>query len=130
MKRLSASTYAKLYYASAASVPTAKRSSVAAAFLQLLRRHRALKLVPRILAHLQRLDDAANRTTRVVATVADRTDATQLEQQLTKAIGSVVLDLKVDPALRGGLVLRVGDVQVDGSLRSKLEQLHHHLTTS
>jgi F-type H+-transporting ATPase subunit delta len=47
-----------------------------------------------------------------------------LKAQLAKAAGkSVNLDFKVDPALIGGLIVRVGSRMVDSSLRSKLQRL-------
>ena len=41
----------------------------------------------------------------------------------------VELALRVDPAIVGGLVLRVGDVIVDGSVRSRIRQLRRRLAT-
>ncbi len=37
------------------------------------------------------------------------------------------ISFEVDPAVIGGVWLRVGDVVVDGSLAGKLNQLGHHL---
>ena len=128
MKRLSAPTYAQLYYSSAAAVPAAKHSAVAVNFLRLLRRHRAMKLLPRILVHVQRIDDLAHKRTRVAVTAPSATDNETLYKHLTDILGSVVLDLTVDPSLLGGLVLRVGDDAIDGSLRTRLRRLHQQLT--
>ncbi len=128
MKRLSAKSYAQLYFTSASSVPGAKRHEVAGKFLTLLRRHRAMKLMPRIKAHLQVLDDQAHKRTRVTVTTAQPEIESTLTKQLTDIFGPVVLDLTVDPSLRGGLVLRVGDDEIDGSLRTRLRRLHQQLT--
>lgn len=128
MKRLSAKTYAQVYQASASSVPVDHRHQVAAKFLGLLRRHRAMKLIPRIMIHLQHLDDLAHKRTRVAVTAMNATHEITITKQLTSILGPVVLDLTVDPSLRGGLVLRVGDEEIDGSLRTRLHRLHHHLT--
>lgn len=128
MKRLSAKTYAQLYYSSASSVTAASYHEVAAKFLQLLRRHRAMKLMSRIMTHLQVLDDRAHKLTRVAVTTAQTDTESTLTKQLTETLGPVVLDLTVDPALRGGLVLRVGDDEIDGSLRTRLRRLHQQLT--
>lgn len=128
MKRLSAPTYAELYYRSAAAVAEGQQPAVAANFLRLLRRHRALKLMPRILVHLQRLDDQAHQLTRVAVTASRASDITTLESQLTNRLGPVVLDSTIDRRLRGGLVLRVGDTASDGSLRTRLSKLHDQLT--
>jgi F-type H+-transporting ATPase subunit delta len=41
----------------------------------------------------------------------------------------VELDLNVDPDLLGGLVVRLGDLLVDGSVRSRLERLRNRLVS-
>lgn len=37
------------------------------------------------------------------------------------------LEIDLDPSILGGVWVRVGDTVIDGSLRGKLEALHHHL---
>jgi F-type H+-transporting ATPase subunit delta len=44
--------------------------------------------------------------------------------------GEPRLTKRVDPDILGGLVLRVDDVLVDGSLRARLEQLDDRLRTA
>jgi F-type H+-transporting ATPase subunit delta len=44
--------------------------------------------------------------------------------------GEPRLNMLVDPDILGGLVLRVDDLQVDGSLRSRLQQLDSRLRTA
>jgi F-type H+-transporting ATPase subunit delta len=45
-------------------------------------------------------------------------------EAIRKAVGSKVsIDLKVDPALLGGLVVRVGSRMIDSSLKTKLQKL-------
>ena len=47
-----------------------------------------------------------------------------INEQLNRAIGSkVAVDVRVDPAIIGGLVVKVGSRMVDGSLRTKLTRL-------
>jgi F-type H+-transporting ATPase subunit delta len=41
--------------------------------------------------------------------------------------GRVVLDVQVDPSLLGGLVVRIGDRLIDGSVRGRLERLRAQL---
>jgi len=50
------------------------------------------------------------------------------EEELTRALGratgkTVRLRLSVDPAIRGGLLVRVGDTVLDASIRRQLELL-------
>ncbi len=127
MKKLSAREYAEaLTMAVAASTPD-KRSIVVKNFLQLLRRQRASNLLPRILDHLQRIDDAEHGQTRVQITSAKKIHETELMAALTKVLGPVVSELIIDPTLVGGLSIRVGDQLIDGSVRSRLQRLHTHL---
>jgi F-type H+-transporting ATPase subunit delta len=47
-----------------------------------------------------------------------------LKAKLTQQTGrDVSIDLKVDPAILGGLIVKVGSRQVDGSIRTKLNTL-------
>jgi F-type H+-transporting ATPase subunit delta len=43
--------------------------------------------------------------------------------------GRVALDLSVDPSIIGGLVVRVGDRLIDGSVRGRLERLRSRLVS-
>jgi len=75
------------------------------------------------------LSELARRRGEITAEVtsarslSDDQQAALLET-LRGAVGSKVqLDLKVDPALIGGLVVKVGSRMIDSSLRSKLQRL-------
>jgi F-type H+-transporting ATPase subunit delta len=77
---------------------------------------------------IERLSDVASRrrgqsTARVTTAVA-LTDAQ--EQQLTEVLGRIYgrtigLQVTVDPSVLGGLVVRVGDEVIDGSIAHRLE---------
>ena len=49
-----------------------------------------------------------------------------LEEKLEK---DVVLDSKVDPSIIGGMILRVGNTVIDGSVRGKLARMRKELLT-
>ena len=52
----------------------------------------------------------------------------KIAQRLTTMVGRpVVLKAKVDPGLIGGIIIRVGDKLIDGSIRSKLAALKRDL---
>jgi F-type H+-transporting ATPase subunit delta len=52
----------------------------------------------------------------------------RLQQQLEKMSGrNVIVDRQVDPALIGGVVTRLGDMVIDGSVRSRLSDLRDRL---
>jgi len=48
----------------------------------------------------------------------------EVAEAIRKAVGSKVsIDVKVDPSLLGGLVVRVGSRMIDSSLKTKLQKL-------
>ena len=58
----------------------------------------------------------------------DDEDKLRLAQRLTSLVGKpVVLKPKVDSSLIGGIIIRVGDKLIDGSIRSKLLALKRDL---
>ncbi len=76
-------------------------------------------------------EEAAGRVRGEVVS-ATPLDAAQLERirgALARRLGRELdLAIRVDPALLGGLVARVGDLVFDGSLRTQLAQLRTQLT--
>ena len=98
----------------------------------MLRRGRIDQL-PRVAAEFRRLDNARQGITLATATSAaplspeDVRALTARMEQFTG--GRVELDLQVDPSLLGGLVVRVGDRLIDGSVRGRLERLRNQLVS-
>ena len=93
-----------------------------------------LSLVADVAEEFQRLADSyrgiEGAETAEVTTAITLDEAYQLKlaQRITDIFGKpVVLKTKVDPAILGGIVIRVGDKLIDGSLRSKLEALRKEL---
>jgi len=58
----------------------------------------------------------------------DDDDKLRLAQRITDMVGKpVVLRATVDPRVIGGIVIRIGDKLIDGSIRSKLASLRREL---
>jgi F-type H+-transporting ATPase subunit delta len=99
--------------------------------VQLSLRRGRIEDLPRIAAEFRRLDD--ERQGIVHATVTSAAELTQDEvRELTSRLerstgGRIALDVEVDPSLLGGLVVRVGDRMIDGSVRGRLERLRNQL---
>jgi F-type H+-transporting ATPase subunit delta len=75
--------------------------------------------------------EASGRTTAEVVSASPIDDARRerLRQVLSTRTGlEVDLDVRVDPALIGGAIAKVGDLVFDGSLRTQLAQLRSNLT--
>ncbi|MGH2406780.1 MAG: F0F1 ATP synthase subunit delta [Candidatus Limnocylindrales bacterium] len=100
--------------------------------LLLLRRGR-IDLLPRVTEEYVRLDDLRQGLVRATATSAAPLGPGEV-RALTARLetitgGRVDLSTSVDPSLLGGLVVRLGDRLIDGSVRGRLERLRGRLAS-
>ena len=106
-------------------------SPLLANFLRVLARHGRLDLLPRILgeAHVARERELGKRRVTVTTAVPlSDGELADLERELGAAVSfTPVLIPEVDPAILGGLVIRVGDTVYDSSLKARLRQLRGRL---
>ncbi len=100
-------------------------------FLGLLVDRQATSLLPDIVsAYGALLNESAGRIQASVATAAPLSDQqrTRLTAWLSAALGKVVaLDVRTAPEIIGGMIVRVGDQVIDGSVRSRLAALRRQL---
>jgi len=98
----------------------------------MLRRGR-IEQLPRVAAEFRRLDNARQGITVTTATSASPLTPDEIRALTTRMEqftgGPVELELQVDPSLLGGLVVRVGDRLIDGSVRGRLERLRNQLVS-
>lgn len=96
-------------------------------FLQTLVKNRRQMMIPAIAEEYSALVDTAVGRVHARVTVANEVnEAGQavIAKELSRALGkTVVPHLHVDPAILGGLVVRVGDTVIDGSVRRRLSAL-------
>lgn len=97
----------------------------------LLGDRRRIALLPEMATMLREMNDAQKGLLRAeVTTAVALSDAfyQKLLQTLEKLSNKrVVLDKKHDPALIGGVVLRIGDLVLDSSLKTRLDGLKQAL---
>jgi F-type H+-transporting ATPase subunit delta len=102
--------------------------------LALLVRRGRFELLPAVGAEfrrLYRLREGIVEATVTSAAPIDPAEIRVLEERLAATAGArVELSLKVDPALIGGLQVRLGDRLIDGSVRGRLERLRASLSAS
>ena len=90
-----------------------------------------LRILPDLLAEFGRLLNAHyGREEAEVVTAVPISD--EEKERITKDLAAiagkeVVLSLKVDPDIMGGLVARIGDKLIDGSVRTRLKDLRRSL---
>jgi len=93
-------------------------------FLQSLVTHRRQMLVAAIAAEYHHLVDVVEGRLHAAVTVArpaDDAERSLIATRLSKAFGKeVIAHYYVNPAILGGLVVRVGDTVLDGSSRRRL----------
>ena len=95
--------------------------------LQMLLERRRIQTLPYVASYLREQADKRRGVLRAeVTTATPLSDAyyERLRLQLEKTTGQkVVVDKKTDPALVAGVVTRIGDRILDGSLRTRLQSL-------
>ena len=96
-------------------------------FLGVLAQNRRLAQLPQVIRAFNQLA-AAHRgeTTAEVVSAHPLSDdqVSALKKNLRTRIGrDVAVDLNVDPAILGGLVVKIGSQMIDGSIRTKLNTL-------
>lgn len=111
----------------AAAAASLELDALTGHFLGVLAKNRRLASLPAIIRDYGRLAAAARGETTAEVTSAHPLDADQqaaLRAKLKQGLRrDVALELKVDPAILGGLVVRVGSRMIDSSLATKLNSL-------
>lgn len=100
-------------------------------FVESVVRHRRQMLFPEIAREYSDLVDAAENRMHATVTVAREPDektrkmlAARLSDVFQK---TVVPHLEIDPGILGGVVIRVGDTVMDGSVRRRLGTLRQRM---
>lgn len=98
-------------------------------FLKLITKNRRLFAVPDMIEAFRKLTARHRGETSaeiVSATKLEEGQVTALKQALKAALDKdVQLTTRVDPALLGGLIVKVGSRMIDSSLRTKLNTMKH-----
>src|SRR5690606_2875390 len=101
-------------------------------FVNMLAENRRLGYIPEISRLFDELKDEAEGVVDVTVTSAaplNEEQKRQLAEALSRRLNRRVrLHAQEDPSLIGGAVLRAGDLVIDGSLRSRLNQIAYELT--
>ena len=110
----------------------AEITGVSANFLKVLAANRRLFAVSEVIrafnALVAKFKGEATADVTVAETLSDK-NLEALKAALKSVTGKdVTLDVKVDPSIIGGLVLKLGSRMVDSSLRTKLNSIKHAMT--
>lgn len=111
----------------AAVAASMKLDPLTTRFLGALAQNRRLGQLEKMIASFNALAAAHRGEATAEVTSAHPLDDDQvsaLKQQLRTKVGrDVAVDLKVDPAILGGLIVRIGSQMIDSSIRTRLNSL-------
>lgn len=96
-------------------------------FLLALVRKRRQMLIPEIATEFHNLVDQSEGRIHANVTVARETsevERNEIAEQLSRVLGKqAMLHVNVNPAILGGVIVKVGDTVMDGSIRKRLATL-------
>lgn len=102
-------------------------------FIRLLIAKDRATLLPEIAAMFERsVNEAQNVAIAEVTTAVpiDEAEASRIAGQLSAMTGrNVIVNTRVDPEIIGGVIARIGDRVLDGSVRTRLVQLRRELAS-
>jgi F-type H+-transporting ATPase subunit delta len=106
-------------------------SKIVSNFIGLLQDKGRIGHIAAINEHYQRMMDEVNnikRATIITATGVGPEVRDQVKSTLEKLTGkTIVLEAREDPEIIGGLIAKVGDLTLDGSVKSQLKNLKESL---
>jgi len=109
----------------------ARFAPLTVSMLGLLASKRRLHALSAILDASKAMIDAEAGTAKAQVTSAtplDEKKVTDIRNALSKKLGQdVAIDMKVDPSIIGGLVVRVGSTMIDDSVKTKLDRMARRL---
>lgn len=96
-------------------------------FLQQMVHNRRQMMIPEIATEYAKLLDAEEGRVHAAVTLARTTsdaETARIGAQLSRVLGKQVLpQVSVDPAIMGGIIVKVGNTVMDGSVRRRLAKL-------
>ncbi len=109
----------------------AEMSPVMRSFGTLLVEKRRVRHIPEISQYFQRLTDEHFNVARAKLSAAVKLDEgaiAKIAETLSKLTGKkIVIEFQQDPSLIGGAVARIGDLVIDGSVRTQLQAIKESL---
>lgn len=131
--KISIKQYAQVLYELTLNKSEAEVDVVIERFAKELIKNNQIKVAPKI---IEKFEEIYNQKNKIV--VASITSSSKLESEYLKRIEKylmdryevkeVVLDDEVSPEIKGGIILRIGDEIIDGSVSNRLRSLKAKLT--
>lgn len=126
--KITATQYAKTLYELTADKSPKETDVVVENFVKLLDQKRQLKLAPKIMAKFSEIYNQENGIVEAEVTSREKLDKDILTRVSTYVstkykAKKVVLNNLIDASVKGGIIIRVGDEILDGSIQTQLNNL-------
>ena len=126
MRRQSPRQWAGILLSAAGRATPEQLPEVIAAFAGALRRGRAVRLLPRIVRVFSELADEQAGVVQLKTVGAFPLSHAVIENLKESFGAAAVFDHTIDPHVIGGLRLQVGDVIIDGTVKTALQKLYEN----
>lgn len=126
--KLTPRQYAVALYQTVVECAVAEREQRLANFVKVLVQRQQLNLVDGIVEEFDKYYKERNGILDVEAVTATKVDGGDLAEELGKSLSKKIdLQVEVDPQITAGLILKIGDTLIDGSLKNQLDLLRNKL---
>ncbi|MFA6027561.1 MAG: ATP synthase F1 subunit delta [Patescibacteria group bacterium] len=133
MKKISAKKYGRVLYEATKDLTEKEAHSALANFVKILAANRHMKLAKKI---IQEYNQYSNEQEGIVEAevITARALSASLKEEITKKIKSsskaetVLLTEKVDKKILGGMIIKIADTVIDGSILNSINNLKQSLT--
>lgn len=132
--KITATQYAKTLFELTADKSQKEIDVVVANFVKLLNQKRQLKLAPKVMVKFNEIWNEANGIVEAEVASARKLESSQVEKlesfiKEKYQAKKVIINNKIDLSIKGGIVIKVGDEVMDGSVQTQLNNLRNILTS-
>jgi len=130
--KITATQYAKTLFELTAEKSSKEIDVIVANFIKLLNQKRQLKLAGKVIAKFNEIWNEKNGIVEAEVTSARKLESSQVHKvesfiKEKYSAEKIIINNKIDLNIKGGIVIKVGDEVLDGSLSCQLQRLRSSL---
>jgi F-type H+-transporting ATPase subunit delta len=131
--KITANQYAKSLYAATKEKSQKEINSVVANFVKILSKDRQVKLFSKIFKKFEEIWNKEKGIVEAEVITSRKLESHQIHQvesfiKKKYQAKEVVLHNIIDEKIKGGIIIKIGDEVLDGSVRGQLDRLRNNLT--
>jgi F-type H+-transporting ATPase subunit delta len=130
--KVTANQYAKSLYELTSGKTQPEIDGVVASFLKVLIKNRHLKIAKKVIAKFSEISNQEQGIVEAEVTTSRKLESSQVHKvesyvKEKYSAKEVIIKNKIDLNIKGGIVIKVGDEIMDGSVARQLEKLKNNL---